>query len=346
MRRSVFVVFPFLLLSSTFTVFFSWGFSPSAPLHHQQHRQEKGSRRETTRSKLSATSNDDTFMTLLQSRIDEVAGGSSTKLPLVVLDSMLPGQTLKINVRNSLFIELIRTRIEQENPCFGMLGYAKLKSGEQEQVILKNGVEVHFESSQLVVEAVDKDDDGDGDKGGIQLVLKAGRRFCIEDGEVENAPQGWTEGRVQFLDSEQQEQDELKQIMSTLTTTDGGTDRMSLARAMRQAREFSSPNAMMEDNQSLVDRWVELAKQKERHAGQVDQLLEELGEMPTSEEPSERAFWIGALINPIPALGVATEIRPALLTAQTAEERVRIALNGILHSIQLMDGSTKPMGFD
>ena len=42
-----------------------------------------------------------------------------------------------------------------------------------------------------------------------------------------------------------------------------------------------------------------------------------------------------------PAMGVALEIRPALLTAKTSEERMEIALDGILRSIKHMDGSAR-----
>lgn len=149
--------------------------------------------------------------------------------------------------------------------------------------------------------------------------------------EVENTEQGWTEARVEYLDSEAQEAEELQ-----------GDDKLALARAIMKARELSSPNASMKNNLSLIDRWIELARERERELGQIDQLLEDLGNVPGEDEPTERALWVGALINPLPAMGVATEIRPALLTAETAEEKVNIAFDGILKSIRHMDG-TQPM---
>ena len=79
----------------------------------------------------------------------------------------------------------------------------------------------------------------------------------------------------------------------------------------------------------------------ERHPGQIDQLLNDLVECPPPEEPTERAFLVGALINPLPALGVALEIRPKLLTAVSAEERIDIARDGIYRSIRHMDGTAK-----
>mmetsp|Transcript_18820 Transcript_18820/g.22596 ORF Transcript_18820/g.22596 Transcript_18820/m.22596 type:complete len:168 (+) Transcript_18820:1-504(+) len=160
---------------------------------------------------------------------------------------------------------------------------------------------------------------------GIQVELKAGERFVIDADTLESTGHGWTEAKVEFLDSKEQE--ELEE------------DPASMGRAISRAREFTSPQMFMEDNMSLVDRWVHLAKQNERTPGQIDELLEQLGPIPSAEEPTERALWIGALINPIPAIGVAMEIRPSLLTAKTAQKRVDVAHEGIFKSIKHMDGS-------
>jgi len=261
-----------------------------------------------------SSSSDDVFMSSLRNRMDEISDTTS-RLPLVVLDTMLPRQVLKIKVANPLFLELIRNLIERENPYFGMMGMAKLKTGEQ--VMMKSGVEVEFETKGI-------------DPGSIQVELRARRRFRI-DGDVRNAGGGWTEAKVTFLDSKQEEQEEINDK----------DDVLGLARAMQIAKEFTAPNVPLKNNQSLVDRWIELARKNERQPGQIDQLLQDLGEIPPADQPSERAFWVGALINPIPAMGVAMEIRPALLSATTAEKRVQIALDGIFASIKHMSGDAR-----
>jgi len=130
--------------------------------------------------------------------MEEVAR-STEKLPLVVMDAMLPRQTLKIQVGNPTFVHLVRTRVEQETPSFGMLGQVPSESPFDEQqegmlmTIPKNGVEVTVKSPRLV----DK-------QGNIQLELKAGRRFSIIEGQVSNNEGGWTEAKVEFLDSDRQ----------------------------------------------------------------------------------------------------------------------------------------------
>ena len=60
---------------------------------------------------------------------------------------------------------------------------------------------------------------------------------------------------------------------------------------------------------------------------------------PPSSPPGERALWVAALINPLPALGVALEIRPAVLSASTVSERLSIVTMGIRSSIGHLDGS-------
>ncbi|KAG7347598.1 ATP-dependent protease La LON substrate-binding domain containing protein [Nitzschia inconspicua] len=266
-----------------------------------------------------------TMMASLQSRVQEIQD-KETKIPLVVLDSMLPRQVLRVQVRNALMMDLVRDCLQREHPFFGMLGMARLRSGQQ--IHLTQGVEVEILKDELEFL---QNDGGQGEKeGGVKLALRAGRRFQIE-GEIENAGGGWTEARVTFLDSEQEERTEIE----------NGKDPTVVARAISRARELTSPNMNMPNNLSLVDRWIELAKENERQEGQIDKLLKDLGTIPPPEQPSERAFWVGALINPLPAMGVAMEVRPALLTAETAEQRVEAALEGIFRSIKHMDGSAR-----
>jgi len=267
-------------------------------------------------TQLQMAEDDFDFMASLNSRMAEVQD-RDTKCPLVVLYAMLPRQLMKIQVKNPLLMELVRSQMEKEDPHFGMLGMAILNTGEK--INLTTGVEVEIIERPIFDE-----------KDGVMLALKARRRFRIT-GEVANAEQGWTEARVEYLDSSQEEEDEIEDNI------DG--DKMVIARAMMKAKELTAPNANMENNVSLVERWVQLAKEVERQPGQIDELLLELGEIPPADQPTERAMWVGALINPLPAMGVAMEVRPALLTATSAEKRVEIACEGILRSIRHMDKS-------
>ena len=259
-------------------------------------------------------------MEMLQSRISQVR---SNKLPLVVLDAMLPRQVLKVNVRNALLMELIRTRLEAEEPFFGMLGTARIRSPSSNQpqtINLVHGVQV-----KILTTSNDDDDDDTMTTQKTKLsddtfrlhVQATNKRFVI-DGDIESTPQGWTEAKVKYLDSSEQQQEEDEPNEETIQTA----------------------KSLIHDN--LVNKWIKLAQKRERFPGQIDQLLIDLGPMPSSDDPSDLALWIGALINPLPAMGVAMEIRPALLTATTSKDRIQIAHDGIIKSINHMDGS-KPM---
>jgi hypothetical protein len=152
----------------------------------------------------------DSFMASLRNRVAQVQD-RETKLPLVVLDAMLPRQVLKIQVKNKLLMELVRDCIEKENPFIGMVGMARLANGNQ--VHLKSGVEVRIVNPVILEGA-----------GSVRLELHGGRRFIVR-GEVVNAFEGgWTEARVEFLESSQQEQAEITQ----------GTDRLAVARDKSQ----------------------------------------------------------------------------------------------------------------
>eukprot|EP00927_Polykrikos_kofoidii_P029298 TRINITY_DN25353_c2_g1_i1.p1 TRINITY_DN25353_c2_g1~~TRINITY_DN25353_c2_g1_i1.p1 ORF type:complete len:402 (+),score=71.35 TRINITY_DN25353_c2_g1_i1:123-1328(+) len=58
-----------------------------------------------------------------------------------------------------------------------------------------------------------------------------------------------------------------------------------------------------------------------------------LGAAPPPEMPSALAFWIAAYINPVAPLGVAPDIRPAILAAATTAERLEVLQDGLERSI-------------
>lgn len=88
----------------------------------------------------------------------------------------------------------------------------------------------------------------------------------------------------------------------------------------------------------LVERWQQLVVEArmERWPNQLSQTLRSLGAMPGTNLPSQRALYVAALVNPIPALGVAPEIRPPVLLATTALERFQVVNAGIQDSIDYL----------
>mmetsp|Transcript_12586 Transcript_12586/g.40944 ORF Transcript_12586/g.40944 Transcript_12586/m.40944 type:complete len:273 (+) Transcript_12586:61-879(+) len=94
----------------------------------------------------------------------------------------------------------------------------------------------------------------------------------------------------------------------------------------------------------LVEEWISLLRStsRERSPGQLDAVLDDLGPLPGESRPNARALWVAGLINPLPALGVALEVRPAALMAATADERIRVAEFGLRDSIQRLRSPGPP----
>lgn len=78
--------------------------------------------------------------------------------------------------------------------------------------------------------------------------------------------------------------------------------------------------------------WVDPHKLLQRVSNQ-------LGPIPSiQDDPTAFCFWVAALINPLPALGVSLEIRGKLLEAATIEKRLQIVENGLRRSIDNLTG--------
>jgi len=86
----------------------------------------------------------------------------------------------------------------------------------------------------------------------------------------------------------------------------------------------------------LVQAWEEAVRAGcwERLNGHLALVREHLGPMPPSDQPGTLAGWVAALVNPLPALGVAPEIRPMILAARTPSERVQAAHYGVARSLR------------
>jgi len=233
---------------------------------------------------------------------------SATKLPIVVLDSMLPRQVLKIEVENDIFQALIKDLTERERkPVFGMIGVATLVGGPT--IPLQNGVEVELVDAPLVVDAPNNPAIPNSNNKALRVKLRAGRRFRINQNELETNPGGWTEARVVFLgkegaynsknenddDVEDEDDDDEEDDDNVMGSPEEPEDPVSFAKAVKQATQLTS--------QKLVEEWIALARTKQHFDGQIDTLLEDLGKMPSPTAPSDLAFWIGALINPLPGMG-------------------------------------------
>jgi len=116
-----------------------------------------------------------------------------------------------------------------------------------------------------------------------------------------------------------------------------------MARIVGEA-DREADRALSEELEGLVHQWKELvvSKGREREPNQIQNILQDIGDMPPADQPMDRALWVAALINPLPALGVSLEIRPAVLCSPTASNALQIVHGGLTTSIAHLDGS-KPM---
>ncbi|CAE7247258.1 unnamed protein product, partial [Symbiodinium microadriaticum] len=232
-------------------------------------------RRTTRRSQ----PNDDDFK-VLQSRINELR--ERPILPMLVIDSMLPGQRLVFNSPNKELQVLV-----EEEQDIGVIGMVRSRFGTSPA---RHGVSATLKQVNF-----------------NQWELKALRHFKVlgpaeHDGDI-------TRAKVEWVNDETSEED--VKLAETLVP--------------------------------LVDEWTATLMEmgKERYDGQLADILKDLGDMPEAKAPGQLAIWVAALVNPIPALGVAYEIRPAVLSASSVRERLEVAIEGIRGSIDHISGKRK-----
>lgn len=245
-------------------------------------------------------------MAVLRKRMEKLSDERTAKL--LILDAMVPGQRLSVKLGPPL-----AKLLHQYAPS----SIEGLREGElvmmgvdpQRHEMLTHGVSCHIESWLP------------GADGTVSAVIVAGEMCELlslvsseserASGAAPNGSDGLVEARIRLIDlrrpavlpPEEQATAEIKSLASSLG--------------------------------ELVDQWTDLVRctGRERSEGQLIKVVDDLGPMPPPELPSALAFWIAGLINPLPALGVALEVRPAALMAGGASERLRVVEAGLKDSI-------------
>jgi hypothetical protein len=241
---------------------------------------------------------DDFNLGVLASRIQQLRSGEAP-VRVFDFDAMVPGQRLALPCPRS-FADLCRN-VSSSAEILCMVGRHRLK-------LHSHGVEVTVESISQ------QNSDGDA------MVILQARRFCqlLDVGEDQGSR--WV-GRTATARWVQLDED-------GENGGDGSPDGAG-----------SSVLALSAALEPLVERWIALVRStgRERAPGQLEGVLSDLGPMPAPSRIDARALWVVGLINPLPALGVAFEVRPAALMAATAEERLRVAELGIKDSIKRLE---------
>ena len=266
---------------------------------------------------------------LLSRRIDELKAVRPLR-SLVLPEALLPLQQLQLSL-NAETGSLCREFYDSGEPI-GIFGAG-----------LSHGVEAH-------VAEVNKEfnDSGFGDPMLCTAEIVAGRIIQrVEAPEIGPLAGDWLECEVRLIDLGLSDQ-----LMAAMTPS----------RVVQLAARELGP---------LVSQWLDLARgggtdlhgqprqprssgapssgapsSPEADGAAVSKMLAELGELPAVDRPSERALWVGALINPA---GVASsqwpamDLREHLLTATTPLERLSVAKTGLIDSIYKLKGGSWPL---
>ena len=91
--------------------------------------------------------------------------------------------------------------------------------------------------------------------------------------------------------------------------------------------------------EAAMDEWCDKVRRsgRQRFDGQLDRILADLGEMPAAQRPNERCLWVAGVINGLPPLGLANEVRAAVLMADGAERRLDAVEMAIADSIARLE---------
>eukprot|EP01045_Picozoa_sp_COSAG04_P002533 COSAG04_NODE_92_length_26689_cov_12.755434_18_plen_453_part_00 len=270
------------------------------------------------------------------------------ELAVVVYEALLPGQTLTFVLRDADHPALVARAWDGQS--FGMVGMSSglptdaldpraLLGTPTARRVLFTGVECEVVKSERVRGSSGQLEEGgrrqqarwnqqqqrgsnrprlEGSTGGpgLQVTVRAARQFELSDGWHGSWDEdGATIARVRWVaDEDRPGAEALPEFLSDLQETEGRAELLLV----------------------LLEQWLKLARDggHERRDGQLDGILRRLGPTPPPTRPSALAMFAGALVNPMPGLGVAKEVRASLLKAVTAAERLELVTAALRDSIK------------
>ena len=334
---------------------------------------------------------------LLMEQLVEVA--LLDTLPIVMLDAILPGQTMRLQIADAPHRAMIASCLEVglESQGFGMVGI-----DQRTRVPLMYGTEVRITECSVNT-AADVYAAGAA-SAPISIRVQGYRAFRVEgkpwreEGGGQADAGGYTMARIKWVDFEAPEgaaagagaggggsggggSSSSSNVVTVLEDGDDDEEEEGAApdAAVAAAADDDDDDVEIDielllggDNDDdddddgldddddgldeeeqlalaidsealgpLVETWCHLVRSggHEKQDGQLDAVIADLGPIPDASLPGTRAVWVGALINPLPGLGVAWEIRPAMLAATSAQERMEVAMAGIEASIENLRGT-------
>ena len=121
-------------------------------------------------------------------------------------------------------------------------------------------------------------------------------------------------------------------LCSKVTWEDGAGEEEAAAAAARRSSSGEPRPPSDAELTAQIEAWEKLlVSQRWAHRSDLVELRSSLGKLPAGAGP--KAYWLGALVNPMPPLGVCREVRPALLSAETDAERLLVATGALAESL-------------
>ena len=247
-------------------------------------------------------------------------------LPLFVLEPLLPGQKIHLHIFEPRYIRLTQRALSESalEKCFGMVA------------VSQRGISQFGVTAKIV-------DWSEAPGGRYFLTCVGERRFRIlrtwdVDG-YRNAEVAWAR------DVPPEPQASPAATTSAAVAAGAATPDGSGAREQRDRTEHAAAEEraalpgliMARECKAVISEWTTAVGQGwERRTGQLEALLRDLGPAPEASQPERLGFWCAALINPLPALGVAPEIRLQALECTDSVERLRLVLVAADSSLQHM----------
>ena len=290
--------------------------------------------------------------------VGDGAGESEDEMPIFYLDCMLPRQRLQLNIFEPRYRLMVRRCLDGSRR-FGMMGVEwNSPLRHMGSTGMRYGVEV---------EIVENSPQADG-RFHIEVVAR--RCFEIVGGTWEQ--DGYAVGKVRWAQLPSAaaaaavaaaaagvaspaavrehpaaaEEAAPEPDAETATGGSGADDESAVPEGASTGVDSDAEAlAMAAALEPLVEEWKTMVGTGgwERFRGQLGRLLADLGPMPAATDLDgvvERSLWVGALINPLPSLGVSMEVRPQLLVCgERPREMVEIATGGIQGSIAHMTPS-------
>jgi hypothetical protein len=224
----------------------------------------------------------------------------SLQMPIMILDSMLPLQTLTFQSADPKFNRLVSYCLEEAPGSeMGMLG---MNPHNGQPLAFGVTLKVSAENIQIGTDS-------------ITMTVTADRRM-----EVQGEP--WLDESESFY-------------LADIEIIEGREESMSEDHR-KEAERLSKTIP------ESVKQWVQCVINSEAtDAAGMKSRMDDLGVMPDEDDMTKRALWTAALINPLPALGVCLEIRPAMLSCGNDYDRMVLVCQALQSSMDHLSGKQR-----